>query len=206
MRTMIIGCLDGYDGVDAILPRVDCIQLWESPPSGPSLPLYRRLGLGHRIQGGNKASPNPNCRLLLAQHARLTGLQRLLNGYFFIGFMLVASSTWAPWWATPHMLTESTRQIIPTTLVLGWKPRSLRIGQQGCFCVVPFLELLLLSLWLALVLICRLMLFHWISCRFSQESLTRGLWWWSQLDLAMLWRIYALEENNKGLFAYIISS
>jgi hypothetical protein len=114
---MIIGCLDVYGGLDAILPRADYIRLRESLPDSPSLPLYRRLGLGYRIRGGYKASTNPNHRLVIVPHTRLTGLQRPSRSYLLVGFVLAASSIWAPYWAAPDMPTGNTRRVIPTTLV-----------------------------------------------------------------------------------------
>jgi hypothetical protein len=47
MMMAITSYLDGYGGVDAILPRIDCTRSWARLPDGPSLPLYRRLGLGY---------------------------------------------------------------------------------------------------------------------------------------------------------------
>jgi hypothetical protein len=118
----IVGCLDGYGGVDAILPSADYIKLCESFSNGPSLPLYRSLGLGCRIWGGYRVNTNPNHRRVLVPHARLTGF---LHAYFFVGFMLTTSFIWAPYWVAPHMLTESTRRVIPLTVTT--------IGDFLCF-------------------------------------------------------------------------
>jgi hypothetical protein len=54
-----------------ILPREDCIRLQKSLPGCPSLPLYRRLGLGYHIRGGYKTSTNPNRRLVFIPHVRV---------------------------------------------------------------------------------------------------------------------------------------
>jgi hypothetical protein len=85
MKMLITRCLDSYGRADAILPRVDRIRLQEHLPDSLSLPLYRRLGLLY-----------------------------LIRGFISSGSVLAASFRWDPYWAAPHMLTGSTRWVIPT--------------------------------------------------------------------------------------------